>query len=164
MQEADCMKPADGRDRVVIEAITPQIEGGRYPASRIIGDVVNVTAAIFADGHDHLAARLLYRHNPEDQWRVAQMREKENDLWIGTFKLEKLGMWSFSIEGWIDHFDTWVSDLKKRLAAQREANDTGEEAPKEGSDPQEIPLALRSGAILLQDASKRAGGADATQL
>jgi len=158
------MKPADGRDRVVIEAITPQIEGGRYPASRIIGDVVNVTAAIFADGHDHLAARLLYRHNPEDQWRVAQMREKENDLWIGTFKLEKLGMWSFSIEGWIDHFDTWVSDLKKRLAAQREANDTGEEAPKEGSDPQEIPLALRSGAILLQDASKRAGGADATQL
>src|SRR5580698_11104368 len=116
------MKPAQGRNRVVIEAISPQVDAGRHPACRILGDEVVVTAAIFADGHDHLAARLLYRHNSERRWRFAPMTATTNDLWTGSFTADKLGFWSFTVMGWIDHFDTWESDLRKRISAQRDPN------------------------------------------
>jgi starch synthase (maltosyl-transferring) len=157
--EMGTMKPAHGRNRVIIEEVAPQIDAGRYPVCRIIGDEVLVTAAIFADGHDHVAARLLYRHSSERRWRFAPMAATSNDLWTGSFRVDRLGGWSYTIEGWIDHIDTWMSDLKKRLAAQ--AN-TGQSVS--GKDSQDIPLALRSGANLIQDAAKRARGADAKRL
>jgi starch synthase (maltosyl-transferring) len=153
------MKPAHGRNRVVIEEITPQVEGGRYPACRILGDEVTITAAVFADGHDHVAARLIYRHNSEKRWRNVPMTATSNDLWAASFPVDKLGSWSFTVQGWIDHFDTWTSDLRKRLGAQ-----PNPEKPDPNVVPQDIPLALRSGAILVQEAASRARGADAKQL
>ncbi len=44
------MKPKEGRKRVIIEEVEPQIDCGRYPAKRVLGDEVVVTAAIFGDG------------------------------------------------------------------------------------------------------------------
>jgi starch synthase (maltosyl-transferring) len=151
------MKPARGRNRVVIEEVAPQVDAGRHPACRIAGDEVLITAAIFADGHDHVAARLLYRHSSERRWRIAPMTPTSNDLWTGSFRVDQLGAWSFTVEGWIDHFDTWASDLTKRLAAQSEQ-------PGAGAGSQDIPLALRSGAILTQETARRARGADAKRL
>ncbi|HET7104344.1 MAG TPA: alpha-1,4-glucan--maltose-1-phosphate maltosyltransferase [Terracidiphilus sp.] len=153
------MKPANGRNRVVIEEVSPQVNGGRYPAHRIVGDEVQVKAAIFADGHDHPAGRLLYRHRSERRWRSSPMIEDTNDLWHGSFQVDRTGGWIFTVEGWIDHFETWAGDLKKRLAAQAEAA-----RPGSGVPPQEIPLQLRIGALLLQQAAGRAGGSDAKRL
>jgi starch synthase (maltosyl-transferring) len=171
------VKPANGRNRVVIEEITPQVDGGRHPACRIVGDEVVVTAAIFTDGHDQLAAHLLYRRAAEKKWRFAPMTALVNDLWTGSFKVDKLGSWQFTILGWVDHFVTWNSDLKKRLAAQIDPNATpstvaaGTGASSGagltvGADAgsQNIPLALRTGAILLAEGAKRAKGADAKRL
>jgi len=151
------MKPSEGRSRVVIEEITPQINCGRHPVCRIVGDRVTITAAIFADGHDLVTARLLYRHKSERRWRTTPMEPLGNDLWSASFEASKLGSWTFTVQGWVDHFETWVRDLHKRLDAQpTEANP--------GAPPQDIPLALRTGAILLEHAAKRAKGADAAQL
>jgi starch synthase (maltosyl-transferring) len=151
------MKPSEGRSRVVIEEITPQVNGGRYPACRILHDRVTVTAAIFGDGHDLLAARLLYRHKSERRWRSTPMSALGNDLWSGAFNVSRLGSWQFTIQGWIDHFETWVRDLHKRLDAQ--PSDANPNLP-----PQDIPLALRTGALLLDHAVSRARGTDAAQL
>jgi len=151
------MKPSEGRRRVVIEEIAPQVNCGRYPACRILGDQVAITAAIFADGHDLLSARLLYRHKSERRWRSTLMQPLGNDLWSATFEASKLGSWQFTVQGWVDHFETWIRDLKKRLEAQ--PTDTNPTAP-----PQDIPLALRTGAILLDHTAKRAKGPDAAQL
>ena len=151
------MKPSDGRSRVVLEEIEPQVNNGRFPACRILGDNVVVTAAVFADGHDHVAARLLYRHKSERRWRIASMTPLGNDLWTASFTATKLGTWKFTIEGYIDHFDTWSSDLRKRLAAQP--------SPQNPDLPsQDIPLALRTGAILLEQTARRASGSDAKHL
>ncbi len=153
------MKPSDGRSRVVIEGVEPQVECGRYPACRIVGEVVVVSAAIFADGHDHLAARLLYRPKSERRWRMVPMRALGNDLWSASFVVDKLGSWSFTVEAWIDYLDTWDSDLKKRLAAQPDPRQ-----PDAAELAQNIPLALRTGALILEQTAQRAKGADAKRL
>ncbi len=152
------MKPVEGRKRVIIEAVQPQVDCGRYPAKRTLGDRVTVTAAIFADGHDHVAGRLLFRHESERDWHSAPMIALTNDLWTATFAVDKLGTWIYAIEAWVDHFGTWCADLQKRLAAQHDP------AADAVTASQNIPLALRTGAILLEDIAARAKGADARLL
>ena len=153
------MKPVEGRRRVVIEEIQPQVDRGRYPAKRILGDVVTVTAAIFADGHDRVSGRLLYRHLSEDDWRSTTLTPLTNDLWSATFTVDKLGDWRYTIEAWVDHFATWCADLRKRLAAQASST-----IPPSSIEPQDIPLALRSGALLLNQTAQRAKGPDSKLL
>lgn len=53
----------DGRQRVVIEGVKPEIDGGRFPIKRVVGDTVVVEADLFADGHDVLSGVLRYRHD-----------------------------------------------------------------------------------------------------
>jgi starch synthase (maltosyl-transferring) len=141
------MKPSEGRKRVIIEEIQPVIDAGRYPAKRVLGDTVEVTAAIFSDGHDHVGARLLFRHSSERTWQAqfSTFKELGNDLWTASFKVDRIGLWHFAIEAWVDHFDTWLSDLDKRLAAQRDSD-------------QNIPLALNIGAGHLDAIAARAKG------
>lgn len=145
------MKPTEGRKRIVIEEVQPTVNSGRYPAKRILGDTVEVTAAIFGDGHDHVAARLLYRHASQRKFLSTPFTALTNDLWSATFPADAIGLWHFTIEAWIDHFDTWVHDLAKRLEAQQDS-------------AQDIPLALRIGANHLDAAASRAKSADAKKL
>ncbi len=148
------MKPPEGRTRVIIEEVRPEVEHGRYAVKRVLGDTVEVSAAIFSDGHDHVAARLLYKRALDDGWRATPMKALPNDLWTGTFAVDQPGTWVFTIEGWVDHFDTWASDLTKRIAAQPDPLH-----PDAPVTPQNIPLALQTGAILLEGAANRAGAA-----
>ncbi len=111
------MKPIEGRRRVIIEEIQPQVDAGRYPAKRILGDTVTVTAAVFTDGHDHIAGRVLYRPSTEAEFRTVPLTALTNDLWQATFLLDQIGDWLFTVEAWVDHFATWCADLKKRIAS-----------------------------------------------
>jgi starch synthase (maltosyl-transferring) len=149
------MKPLEGRKRVIIEEITPQVDCGRYPAKRILGDTVTVTAAVFGDGHDHVSGRLLYRPASESDWRYTPLTPLTNDLWSATFTADQLGDWCYTIEAWIDHFDTWCADLRKRLAAQPDPT-----KPGSPTEVQDIPLALRTGALLLEQIAQRAKNLD----
>ncbi len=149
------MKPIEGRKRVIIEEVQPEVDAGRYPVKRILGDLVTVTAAAFCDGHDHVAGRLLYRCAGERGWRPSPLLPMGNDLWCATFSVDKLGSWTYTIEAWVDHFDTWCDDLSKRLLSISDAEHLRTDATS-----QDIPLALRTGALLLEQIAKRAKGAD----
>src|SRR5438874_13604821 len=87
--------------RVAIESVEPQIDGGRFPAKRIIGDQVVVTADLFADGHDALASVVRYRHVEETDWNEVAMQELVNDAWRASFPVTKLGYYEFTVHGWI---------------------------------------------------------------
>jgi len=154
------MKPTEGRRRIVIEEVQPQVDAARYPAKRTLGDLVTVTAAIFGDGHDRVAARVLYRHASQSTWKQARLTALPNDFWTANFVVDKLGPWRFTIEAWIDHFDTWMHDLEKRLKAQPDPK----EPTQQISTAQDIPLALRIGAGHLDAAAARAIGDDAREL
>jgi starch synthase (maltosyl-transferring) len=137
----------EGRGRVVIEGVDPEIDAGRFPIKRTPGESVRVEADIFADGHDEIAAVVLYRPADESVWHEAAMRLLVNDRWRGEFTVEKLSPYVYTLEGWIDHFHTWARDLVRRVEAG-----------------QEVALDLRVGAALVRSAGKRARGGDATEL
>ena len=63
----------DGRQRVIIEGVSPEIDGGRFPAKRTVGDTVRVEADIFTDGHDSVSAVLLSRHESVSNWRESSI-------------------------------------------------------------------------------------------
>ena len=154
------MKPSEGRRRIVIEEVEPQVNGGRYPAKRILSDSITVTAAIFSDGHDRLGARLLYRHSSQKDWQETTLSPLPNDLWTAHFTVDQLGTWIFTVEGWVDHLGTWIHDLGKRLSAQPDPL----EPTQQIVEPQDIPLQLLIGATLLEEAAGRAPGRDAKRL
>ena len=154
------MKPEEGRQRVIIEAIQPQVDCGRYPTRRFLGDRVDISAAIFSDGHDHVAARLLYKHENDRDWRSAPMTALVNDMRSSAFTVDRLGGWAFTIQAWVDHFETWTYDLHKRLDAQPDPADPA----KRDLPPQDIPVAFEIGAQLVDQAAARAKGADAKDL
>jgi starch synthase (maltosyl-transferring) len=57
--------PDEGRRRVVIAQVLPEIDGGRFPIKRTPGETVRVEADLFADGHDKIAAVLRFRERAE---------------------------------------------------------------------------------------------------
>jgi len=137
--------PIEGRRRVVIEAVSPEIEGGRFPAKRSTGELVTVEADIFADGHDSLAAVLRYRHETIPDWTEAPMTALVNDRWRGQFPVTELGRYVFTVEGWVDPFETWSRQLQKRIQA----------GPKFEKD---VKVELEVGARMLEETAARANG------
>ncbi len=112
------MSPATEPPRVVIEEITPAVDGGRYPVKLTVGGTLDVGANVFRDGHDLVAARVIFLAPGEPQWRSAPLTYKfEPDRWYGSFRVEQAGRWHYGVEAWPDHFGTWRSELQKRVQA-----------------------------------------------
>jgi starch synthase (maltosyl-transferring) len=103
--------------RVVIRGVNPEIECGRFPVKRIVGDRVIVEADIFADGHDTIAAVIRYRHEDEGLWSEIPMQELGNDHWRAEFTVQHLGEYIYAINAWVDPVQTWFKDFLKRVAA-----------------------------------------------
>ena len=106
-----------GQKRVVIENVSPQINHGKFPVKRIVGEKVTVSADIFGDGHDIIFAELLWKGPKSKSWQRQAMENKGNDRWEAAFIPEKTGRYAYTIEAGVDHFATW----KKTLIAKREA-------------------------------------------
>ncbi len=103
--------------RVIVDRVKPEIDGGRFPAKRFIDAPVEISAILLIDGHDHLKGRLLYRHETESRFRAIPMTSKGNDEWLASFQPKELGRYIVTVEAAIDRFDTWRSDIKKKLGA-----------------------------------------------
>jgi starch synthase (maltosyl-transferring) len=138
---------SDGRRRIVIEGVAPEIDGGEFPIKRTRGETVVVEADIFVDGHEVLAGRLLFRRDEESSWREAPMAPLVNDRWRGSFTCAEIGVYIYSLAAWIDRFRSWRGDLRKKADADAHAE-----------------VDLLSGALLIDEASQRAAGADARAL
>jgi starch synthase (maltosyl-transferring) len=139
--------PADGRQRVLIEGVAPEIEGGRFAIERTVGESVNVQAIVFADGHDSIACEVLYRSADSLEWRCNPMAAEGNDCREAEFPVDSLGRRFYAVQGWVDRFNTWHAGLGKRIAAGQELS-------------AELPI----GAELVEQAANRARGEDAARL
>jgi starch synthase (maltosyl-transferring) len=137
-------EPVDGRRRVVIESVSPQIDCGQFSIKRVVGETVVVEASVFADGHDQVACQLLYWREDDKTVQSSPMISLGNDRWRGEFSVLSVGRYGYTVEGWIDRFKTWRSDLIKRI-------DAG----------QDVHADLLIGAQIIQDLAAQTTGADA---
>ncbi len=133
--------------RVVIEHVTPCVDAGRFPVKRVVGDRVEVQADVFADGHDVVAALVRYRRVGEKTWQRTPMTALINDRWSASFTVEEMGRYSFTVEGWVDHFAGWVRAIVKKLDAEV-ATETD----------------LETGTVLIEAGASRATGAASLHL
>src|SRR5690348_13306912 len=130
---------------IVIECITPQIDGGRHPVKRIVGDRVSVGADLIQAGHDTLAARVMYMGPGDTDWLASPMLyDYDTDRWYGAFVVDRVGRWKFTIEAWTDRFATWRSGLEKKVKAG-----------------QDVQLELAEGAQMARAASRSTRAATA---
>lgn len=108
--------------RVAIEDVQPAIDGGRFPVKRVVGDTLEVTADIFADGHDKIAACVQLRADGEADWLEAPMAFVDNDRWRGALPLTRNARHSFRVEAWRDLWATWRYDFVKKRDAGRDVS------------------------------------------
>lgn len=136
----------NGRHRVVVARLSPEIECGRFAIKRVIGEVVVVEADVFGDSHDQVACQILYGQDSHEA-QTSPMRPLGNDRWRGEFSVTELGAYRYTVEGWIDHFETWRRDLEKRI-----------------SGGQDVSVDLLIGVGLIERAAARATDGDAEAL
>ena len=111
-------EPAITQSRAIIEAIEPEVDGGRFAAKRSIGETIRVAADVFIDGHDKVSAAVLHRvADADDEWHETDMSPLINDRWTGEFAVDVVGYHEFTIVAWHDRFATWQYDFRKRVAA-----------------------------------------------
>ncbi len=130
---------SEGRKRVVIDYVGPQVDCGRFPIKRAVGETITVVAHVFVDGHDQIRVEFLYKKSEQEEWTVRPMIYQINDEWSGSFAVTELGAYTYTVRAWVDPFSTWQSDLRKK----REA----------GLD---VAVELRSGAGLLRQTASAA--------
>lgn len=109
-----------GKQRIVIENVNPEIGCGKYPIKKVVGEKVNVTADVFGDGHDVVKAILLYRQKGAEKWEEIPMAFLGNDHWETSFTPERLVQYELTIKGWVDHFGTWQHALEKKYEANQD--------------------------------------------
>jgi starch synthase (maltosyl-transferring) len=124
--------------------VDPELDGGRFPVKRVVGDTLEVSADIFKHGRDELRACIKYRARGSQQWTEVPMRLVDNDRWVGRFELKEVGTYEYTVEAWTDAFATQLKSLRKWL-------DAGEDISTDLMD-------LR---LLIEDAISRARGANA---
>ncbi|MDG5815464.1 alpha-1,4-glucan--maltose-1-phosphate maltosyltransferase [Chitinispirillales bacterium ANBcel5] len=110
----------EGRKRAIIENVRPRVDEGKFAIKRVEGEDVTVWADCFADGHEIVDARVLYKNVSETKWNKAPMRFIDNDRWMGHFRVERLGTYRYTVEAWVDHFLSWRDGLEKKFKAQTE--------------------------------------------
>jgi starch synthase (maltosyl-transferring) len=137
----------EGRGRLIIEAVKPEIDGGRFPIKRTTGEKVVVEADMFADAHDVISCVLLFRKEDESKWTEIPMQHIGNDRWRGQFEVNELGRYLYTLRAWVDPFKTWRSGIEKKLEAD-----------------QDISMDLLVGAEVIEATSQRASKADAKRL
>jgi starch synthase (maltosyl-transferring) len=128
---------------VLIERVEPSLGCGRYTVKREVGDVLDVTADIFREGHDKLAAVVRYRPWDEEAWSETPMRFIDNDRWGASFPLGRNTRYRYQVEAFPDEFETWHDEIVKKRDA--------------GLD---VAVEIREGEIMLGQMADRAEGED----
>jgi starch synthase (maltosyl-transferring) len=131
----------------VIDSVDPEIDAGRFPVKRTVGERVLVRADVHADGHDELRAVLLHRRHGMPGWTETEMVPLGNDRWQAAFSIEALEPHVYTIEAWVEPFRTWRTGLDRKL---------------EAGAVEDVDLLI--GAQLLEEAAGRAGNPDGQRL
>ncbi|HUK44913.1 MAG TPA: alpha-1,4-glucan--maltose-1-phosphate maltosyltransferase [Gaiellaceae bacterium] len=143
--------------RIQIQEVSPSLDGGRWPVKRTLGEPLEVSATIFADGHDVLEAALLHRGPEARRWTETRMEHLGNDRFTASIEPETLGRWQYSIAAWIDRFASWHHELERKVESGQAdlAGELAEGAALLGVSALTLDEALEAEPPLLREAETR---------
>jgi starch synthase (maltosyl-transferring) len=157
------------RRRVVIEHVTPEIDSGQFPVKRTPGEDVVVEADVYADGHDVVVARLLWRRCQDAEWTDAPMEPLGNDRWTARFTVRDVAPYEYTVVGWVDRFETWRQELSKKIGVGQDVGSElleGAAIVRGAADRAKAPdlIAMQRAAESLEDESQPRGARAAAGL
>jgi len=101
--------------RVVVDYVSPKLNDGEFPIKRVVNEIVHVNAHVMADGHDVVAASVIYKHESKGKWNELRMYPGDDNEWNVSFTVKEQGYYSYKIEGWIDHALNWQHGISRKL-------------------------------------------------
>ncbi len=101
--------------RVVVDYVSPHLNNGEFPIKRVVNEIVHVNAHVMADGHDVVAASVLYKHESKSKWNELRMHPGHDNEWNVSFTVKEQGYYSYKIEGWIDHALNWQHGISRKV-------------------------------------------------
>jgi starch synthase (maltosyl-transferring) len=130
--------------RLGIDDVTPTVGDGHHPAKAVVGEVIPIGAAVWREGHDAVAANVVWRKvgndGPGQHVRMAPTRD-DVDRFTATVVADEPGLWTFRVDAWSDPWATWRHAVTVKLDA--------------GQGPDEMGNDLEVGARLLQRVGRR---------
>lgn len=105
------------KSRVAIEAVDPEIDGGRFAAKTVVDEPFPLEADIFGEGHDMVDAAVLWRPRGQEVWHEAPLVLFDNQRWQGHFTPTQNAHHEYTIIAWRDEWGMWRSEVGKKYNA-----------------------------------------------
>lgn len=126
-QDTDATRPIDKKrplditiaqalesPRIIVTKVSPSVDGGRYPAKAVVNQSISINATVFADGHNRLAARVIWKKADANAWLSEPMLLLGNDLWEAQIVPHEVGKFYFKIEAWLDRWQNYHHELYEK--------------------------------------------------
>jgi len=101
--------------RVVIDYVSPKINNGDFFIKRVVNEIITVNAHVLVDGHDVIAASVLYKHEKDKNWKEVRLQHLVNDEWQTSFTVKKQGYYTYKVEGWVDYALNWQHGIERKI-------------------------------------------------
>ncbi|MEV8200299.1 maltotransferase domain-containing protein, partial [Streptomyces sp. NPDC079141] len=113
------MKTTAAIGRIPVRNVQPSLEGGGRPAKAVVGETFEVSATVFREGHDAVAANVVLR-DPEGRagpWTPMRELAPGTDRWGAEVTPTAPGHWTFHVEAWSDPVSTWRHHARIKIPA-----------------------------------------------
>ncbi|MFC8571293.1 maltotransferase domain-containing protein, partial [Streptomyces sp. NPDC057245] len=105
--------------RIPVLDVRPVVQRGRRPAKAVTGESFEVSATVFREGHDAVAANVVLR-DPRGRpgpWTPMRELAPGTDRWGATVTAGEPGRWSYTVEAWSDPVTTWRRHARIKIPA-----------------------------------------------
>ncbi|MFF1925371.1 alpha-1,4-glucan--maltose-1-phosphate maltosyltransferase [Streptomyces sp. NPDC058221] len=105
--------------RIPVLDVRPLVDCGRRPAKAVSGETFQVTATVFREGHDAVAADVVLRDPSGRPGPWTPMRELApgTDRWGADVTPDAEGRWTYTVEAWSDPVTTWRHTARIKIPA-----------------------------------------------
>nr|WBO82548.1 alpha-1,4-glucan--maltose-1-phosphate maltosyltransferase [Streptomyces sp. SBE_14.2] len=105
--------------RIPVLDVRPLVQNGRRPAKAVVGETFEVSATVFREGHDAVAANVVLRDpsGREGPWTPMRELAPGTDRWGAEVTPSSPGRWTYSVEAWGDPVATWRHHARIKVPA-----------------------------------------------
>ena len=102
--------------RIPVLDVQPCIDHGDRPAKSVVGEPFDVTATVFREGHDAVAATVVLTDPDGAETHVPMVCVNPGlSHWVAEVSADRTGWWSYRVEGWSDPWGTWLHDATVKI-------------------------------------------------